>query len=95
MYGIFSTLEGVCVWESGSRMRGKVGDCASDDRSKRLLPALYFLSFWGLDPPLSYLTPPQSDFFFYLCSASAHYVLSQDRHAQREHGASLQRLRLL
>lgn len=35
MYGIFSTLEGLCIGESGSRMRVEVGDYASDDHSKR------------------------------------------------------------
>lgn len=35
MYGIFSPLEGLCIGESGSRMRVEVGDYASDDHSKR------------------------------------------------------------
>lgn len=35
MYGVFSTLEGLCVQESGSPVRAEVSDYASDDRSTR------------------------------------------------------------
>lgn len=95
MYGIFSTLEGVCIRESGLWMRGEVSCYASGHRSKRraarslFIASFILLFFWGLDLPLSSLTPSITS--FYLCSASAHQVLSQDPRAQREQGAKLQR----
>lgn len=95
MYGIFSTLEGVCIQESGSQMRGEVSCYASGDRSKRRAARSLFIARFippqllGIDLPLSSRTPSITSFC--LCSASAHQVLSQDPRAQWEHGAKLQR----
>lgn len=66
----FSARWRACVYGSqghGCKQRSAITQAMTavkgEQREASLLPALYFLSFWGLDPPLPYLTPLQSHLF--------------------------------